>query len=206
MRRELAALTAIGLFLGAVLIPPLWATDREDVGATWHLTPETDRPQIAESLVTIPVFRSLTVVSCELTYTHVRTRYDLGPPHEHDHLDLSTGGRMTVDFEIVTKTGTTRVDRRSTRVRNDDRGRWAWLGWVDSSGLDSGDDRYRYEPVAGFPLRVDPGDVLLFSVQFTGMPDVLGVERTETDLRRDRIFLWSNCVTCGSNGTPCTEL
>lgn len=202
MRRQLSALAVIGLFLSTFLIPPLWATDIEDVGGSWILTPEADRPHMAKRLLALPVFQSLTVVACELEYNHTRVRYFLDTG-AWERLEMPKKGKMKVRFEIVTKTGTTFVDQRSTRVKNDEiERRHAWMGWADGSGIDSDDF---YKPVAAFPLRVESGDVLLFSVQFKKRPELLAVERTDTELRKDRISLRLGCTTCGSSDTPCPE-
>ena len=51
----------------------------------------------------------------------------------------------------------------------------------------------------------ESGDVLLFSLRFTKKPKILGVDWSGAFLRRDSLSLWTRCVSCGSDGTPCPE-
>ena len=208
MNRQHATPTVIALSLVISLVSPLRATDEERLHKSWSLTPETDRAHTTEAILALPVFRKLTVVWCELEYSHGRRRsegYGTGNI-EIENLNLPKGGKLEVAFEIVTKTGTTQLDQRTAKVKKEDRRRSAWLGWVDSSGLDNGDNRYKYKPMADFPLQLKKGDVLLFAVRFSGMPRLLGVETTATTLQRDNIYMSAHCTTCGSDGIPCPEI
>ena len=74
------------------------------------------------------------------------------------------------------------------------------LGWIDPSGGRGG-----FEPTEELPVRVHAGDVLLFSLRFSKMPDLLGIERTEDTLRRDRVAVFISCETCGSKDSPCPD-
>ena len=201
MKRQHTVLILVGLLLGALVTVPLQATDDESLVVEWRLAPATDRDHPTEWLGAIPLFHDLSVVTCELEYRHSRRRDDLDSG-DWEPIELSRGGKLKVDFGIAGEAGTNRVARKATKVKVSQYGsRTAWLGWVDPSGSEY-DDPYKTTPE--FPADLQAGDVLLFPIRLTGMPRLLGVERTGSLLRTDRVNLYVVCGSCGSNDTPCT--
>ena len=205
MRRHLMASMVAALFVGALLTPTLRAADLEFVGSDWMLTPETGRSHPSVWVGAAPVVRDLILVSCGVSYQHDRLRFDLVPPYDppwgYDVIPLPQGGRIEATVEVATEAGATRVIEGAEKVkRTQSRRRTAELGWIDPSGGRGG-----FEPTEELPVRVHAGDVLLFSLRFSKMPDLLGIERTEDTLRRDRVAVFISCETCGSKDSPCPD-
>lgn len=207
MTRVHVAGTLAILSLVWILPQPISATDDEYLSTSWSIMPENDRPHPSNATLAMPIFRDTTVTHCELNFGHARYRYDL-EAGGGDYLTLAKGGTMKVDLEVATNKGDQTVDSRSFKVKRDRQFgyRWASLAWVDPSGVAYGpDETYDYVHSDSFPLELESGDVLLFSVRFTKKPKILGVERSETHLRRDSLSLSAHCWSCGTNDTPCPE-
>lgn len=205
MTRLLPATSLALLSLLSFLAQPLFATHAENLGTSWSLMPETDRPHPSRVTLAIPVFRDTSVTDCWLQYEHSRSQilFDLG---RVEQFILPKGGKLKVAFEIATPEGALTVAKRSMKVKRDERGsRWAWMGWIDDSGHASDPDP-DYKSVEAFPLQVEAGDVLMFTVRFTKKLKLLGVERTDERIRDDALSLSVECSSCGSNDTPCPEL
>jgi hypothetical protein len=187
------------------LAQPLFATHAEGLGTSWSHVPETERSHPSRVTLAIAVFRDTSVTRCWLQYEHNRRiSFDLGSDHSSEYFVLPKRGKIKIDLEIATPGGALDVAKRSMKVKRDENGaRWAWMGWIDDSGHASDPD---YKPVEAFPLQVEAGDVLIFSVQFTKKPKLLGIERTDEAMRRDALFLSVECSSCGSNDTPCPEI
>jgi hypothetical protein len=195
------------LSLVCCLAQSLSATDDEGLSTSWSLTPETDRSHPRDVTLAIPVFRATTITLCELNFAHTRYRFNI-QAGGGEFLALSKGGKMKVDLEVATAQGVETVEKRSVKVRREGQSgyREAFLGWVDPSGVaHETHEGYQYVHSDSFPLTIESGDVLLFSLKFTKKPKILGVERTETHLRRDSLWLSAGCSSCGTNDTPCPE-
>jgi len=204
MKRQLAILASITLILATAEMSPCLAEDALSQSAYWVLTPDSARPHPGEKQIAIAVRNRVAIVTCLLQYQHARYQWDEIDPDGRERLNLKSGGKMTVSLEILKKNESLLIGQQKKKVKSPEERREAWMGWADSSGIDTGDSRYRYETAEGFPIELKSGDVILFSVEFKKMPR-LQFERTDSGVLWDELYFDATCDTCGSNGTPCPE-
>jgi hypothetical protein len=203
MIRTTLAITLTSLSLVAIFTRPLAATGTETLTTTWSLIPESERSHPAAVTLAVPSFRPTTVTNCELSFNHSRRRWNV-ETGGNEILDLPKGGKLKVDFDFVRNGALSAIENRTVTVkRHPDFGwRHAWLGWVDESGMADDQEHARSE---AFPIDVEAGDVLLFSVRFTKRPKLLGVDKSDDLLQIDALSLSASCWTCGSNDSPCSD-
>jgi hypothetical protein len=201
MTRYISAIALSALSLLTAFARPIAASDPQALRTSWSLIPESDRPHPEGLAVALPAFRAVTVTNCELSFAHSRRRWNVATG-ENESFNLPKGGKVKVDLEIARNADSIVIGSRSVKVKRDRMFGWrqAWLGWVDKSGMA---DEQENAVSEAFPLDLEPGDVLLFSVRFTKKPKLLGVERSEDLQRIDALSLSASCSTCGSRNAPC---
>ena len=201
-------LFALALLALPLCQPPASATEVWELVAQCELEPDVDTPHPAEKVLAIEVRESVRVVACELWHGHSRNLWIWLEPGSAESRDLDVDvpkrAKIKVTFEVARGDETLRVGRRKLKWK-----KWlkrGGIGWVDGSGR--GTHEYGIGPKSfkstdALPVDLEAGDTLLFTFRFTGMPDLLGIEETEEGIRFDRFFLYVNCMSCGSNDTPC---
>jgi hypothetical protein len=186
---------------------PAAATEVSEVTAQWNLRPEVDTPYPATKVLALQVRDRVRVVRCELWHDHAR-HLVIGDPDDIEMRDLDVDipkkAKIKVAFDIARGDETISVGKQKLKWK-----KWlkrGGIGWVDGSGRGSyeyGIGEKGFKSTDALPVDLEAGDTLLFTFRFTGMPDVLGPEETAEGIRSDFLMLYANCLSCGSNDTPC---
>jgi len=203
MKTQLALRVALLLVLGVLAAQHSNATDLQYLTASSSLNPDSDRSHPDSRQLAIVVPKSITLVYCELSYSHRRREFDPTVPGNPKHIGLSKGGSLDVAFEILRKSEIIPIGSKKVGIKKDSGDREAWVGWTDNSGIEDWGERW--ETSSSFPLAVRKGDVVLFPLTFQGMPRLKRSWVDEGIQFWDEVRLWANCATCGSNDHPCPE-
>jgi hypothetical protein len=143
------------------------------------------------------------IVLCRLDYGLGRYKdFDSAYPH------LSSGGKIKVILRLVSEEGTRKLAKATAKVTVEDNelfdNRSTRLGWADIAGDLDGWGEFEYKRNKNFPVHLEPGDMLLWTVQFKGMPRVESA-RDGDPWYQDGFGLGANCLSCGSPTTPCPD-
>jgi len=194
VKLALAIMTVIGIW------PlPLFPIDDLYLATDWDLTPGVTRAHPKKQQVAIVVTESAEIVSCEIWYSLERDYTDLAPPA------LEVGGKVVAQLKIVKASGKLKIGKQVQKVeaiRNTNLR--VVLGWSDKSGpvSDRGLSYSHNKLTSKFPTRVDPGDVILWTLKFRGMPE-LRQDLSDHPPFRDHIWSWARCWSCGTVEYAC---
>jgi hypothetical protein len=181
---------------GFVALPTL-ATAEQRVYFRDNLTPAATMAHPATRQAAMVITEKMELVACDFWYGH--GRHALGSSGNHP--SLAEGGEMTVTMKRVRGRRSKTIGRQVAQV-----GDRAAVGWADSPVICEWCAGYdlTFETSRKFPLRVKPGDVLLWTVSFSGMPDV-EIDRQGDPGYVDSLALFGTCSTCGSIDHPCVR-
>lgn len=193
MRKSLTIAITVTVTMLVLLVPAMARAERTGIAGQWRLTPEADRDHPPHKALVLLAQEKMTVVTCNVYYAHSRDQF-VTSTGEGNGKGVK-GGTIEVALEVVSRSGSKQLDRRVLKKNK------GFLGWVDSSGHESGDRDFRESNT--FPLELKSGEAVLFSWEFKGMPRVLGVERGGGKIRYDNVGIYGECSSCGSNDFPC---
>ena len=195
MRRVLPVLVVIAAAALGLLAPPALATAEQTVHFRDNWTPAATVAHPATRQAAMVITEKMDLAGCAFWYAHGRSALDFSD----NHPTLADGGEMTVTMKRVRGRRTKKIGRQVARVREA-----TAVGWADSPVICELCVEYdfTFETSKKFPLRVKPGDALLWTVSFSGMPDV-EIDRQGEPGYFDTLSLWASCSTCGSIDHPC---
>ena len=193
----------IGIGIGIGVLPAL-ARDRVEMVSAWHVTPEATRAHPKKLQIAIVVTESTDIVACDVRESWDRRSWDeeTEPPSP-----LAGGGKVIATLKIVKESGTLQVGKQTEAMElYYPWGSVAPVGWTDESAFvcEGCPDNLQYERTAKLPMRVEPGDVILFALKFKGMPR-LEAEPSAQPPYSDEIHFYAKCQSCGSVGYPCAD-
>jgi hypothetical protein len=195
MERALPVLVVIAAAALGLLAPPALATAVQSVYFRDDWTPAATVAHPATRQAAMVITEKMDLVACDFWYAHDRWPLDFSG----NHPDLSDSGEMTVTMERVRGRRTKKIGRQVVDAPD-----LAAVGWADSPVICARCVEYdfTFETSTKFPLRVKPGDVLLWTVSFSGMPDV-EIDREGDPGYFDTLAFLGTCSTCGSIDHPC---
>lgn len=201
MTRNLLPIAILLLLASVISQPLLSATDRHRVDNSWELVPDTSMKHPKKHQLAVVAPEQMDIVLCRLDYGLGRSK-----DFESAYPPLSSGGMIKVVLRLVTAEGSRKLAKAKAKVRVEDNelfdNRSTILGWAESAGDFHGVGEFEYKRNKNFPVRLEPGDMLVWTVQFKGMPRVESV-RDGDPWYQDGIGLGVNCLSCGSPETPC---
>jgi len=184
--------------LMAIWTMPTLAADLVIMDHDWGLSPESSVSHPKKQKLTMVATEGMDLVICELWYQHERWRLSDEAPM------LDNGGKVIAILKVVNQSGTHKIGKQKKKVETQTPGgsysRGAYLGWSDRSGYvcKGCPIRLRHKPTTKLPIRVEPGDLLIWKVKFRGIPR-LQVEASF----HESIRVLSRCRSCGSVDYPC---
>lgn len=198
----IALLIGIGIGIGAL---PAIARDRVELVSEWHVTPEATRAHPKKLQIAIVVTEATDIVACRLSASLDRNwGEEVEPPM------LTDGGKVIATFKIVKESGTLKVGKQ-TKATGGMAAVTPWrlsvhVGWTDESAFvcEGCPASLRYKRTGKLPVRVEPGDVIIWELKFKGMAP-LQVEPTAQPPYFDEIKFYAKCQSCGSVGYPCSD-
>lgn len=176
------------------------ATDHQEVHAWWETEPDSDQSHPNKIKVAMVVDEGLDLTACHLWYEHVRYT-DSG---SGTFPAISGTGRMKVILKISGPRGKRRIAKYAREVPP---GEPALLGWADSPmqnqylALQYG---LKTKRSGKFPVRAEAGDMILWTLKFSGMPAV-EIEREGAAPFSDYLWAWTWCESCGTKKRPCPD-
>ena len=198
MKRPFALLTLATVAAFAMGPHAALAQDNASLRADWNLHPDSTRPHPKARTLAVVAPVAIDLVRCRLGYGHTRYRdLDTQVP------GLRSGGKIKVTLELVDEGGTTRVAkaRAKVRVTGEERNdREAGVAWAESAV--PSDSSYKRN--GKFPLHLEPGTMLLWTVQLKGMPAIAS-ELDRQPWYQDGIGLGIVCHACGTTDSPCPD-
>jgi hypothetical protein len=203
MNERPLVIAALIVVLGALIHASTFAADNEVLRSFWQLNPDVTMSHPRKHHIAVVAPEATDIVMCRFHYDHGRsTDYDSAYPH------LSSGGKIKVTFQIVAEEGSRKLAKTRSKVRIEDNGQFdnrsTILGWADSAGDFDGLGEFEYKRNRNFPVHLAPGDMLLWTVQFKGMPQVESQPDADPWFR-DGIGLGAICRSCGTPRTPCPD-
>ena len=203
MTRRLLTRAVLLLSVIAISEAPVSATDGHWLRNFWWLTPDATMKHPKKHKLAAVAPEQMDIVMCRFGYDLGRsTDFDSAYPH------LSSGGKIRVILRLVSEEGTRKLAKAKAKVTVEDNdffdNRSTVLGWADIAGDFYGFGEFEYKRNKNFPVHLEPGDMLLWTVQFKGMPR-LESARHGDPWYQDGFSLGAICRSCGSFTTPCPD-
>ena len=193
----------IGIGFGAL---PALARDRVELVSEWHVTPEATRAHPKKLQVALVATEATDIVACRLQGRLDRNWWD----DEAEPPILAVGGKMIATLKIVKASRTLKVGKQ-TQTAGNMVSDWPWdrsanVGWTDGSAYvcEGCPSNLKYKRTAKLPVRVEPGDMVVWALKFKGMAP-LQVEPLAQPPYADEIRFYAKCQSCGSVGYPCPD-
>ena len=203
MTKKLFIVAALLLAASSTSAAPTWAADKHTLRTDWGLTPDTTMPHPKRHHLAAVAPVAMDLVMCRLDYGLGRSK---DPDSAYPR--LASGGKVKIALSVVSGEGTRRIARAKVKVTVEDNelfdNRSTVLGWADSAGDFWGFGEFEFRYNKNFPLHLEAGDMVLWIVQFQGMPAVESA-RDGDPWYQDGIGLGAVCRGCGSFATPCPD-
>jgi hypothetical protein len=190
---------------------PALAGDRLDLQTSHEWLPDSTRAHPRKMKLAIAVTDRTDLAFCELWYRIWR----LQPGTPYVFPSLESGGKVKLSLKLISAAGKETVAKSSAVVEalppsppeNVSSWRQAIVGWADSAVVRGG-SFVEWNPKLtisdNFPLHVEPGDILQWTLTFKGMPK-LEVDRGSEPPFWDELSLSTRCYSCGSADRPCPD-
>jgi len=183
---EVRALLMLALILMAA--GPALGVDHQTMHAWWKSASDTSRNNPKKIKMAMVADEAFDLAACYLWYF---------PPFEGE--GEAVAGKVKVILKATGDRGTRKLGAGKSTLAS----LGTLVGWGDSPSVDyewiaRNGYRFQFKRRGTFPARVNPGDILLWTVKFTGMPPV------ETPSDGD-VYIHSWCESCGTVKTPCPD-
>lgn len=190
------------LALLSIAARPALAVDHQELESGWSYSPEKGSSHPKKVKLMMVTDERVELTACHLWYA--RGRYGLGASQA---FPVPSGGRVKVALKVIGQSGKRKIATYNKDIDPHGMDGMAVVGWADSPlenqflavtyGLET-------ERSGKFPLRVEAGDMLQWTVKFSGAP------RLEVDLDgaapfRDSFWLRTWCESCGTVDRPCKD-
>ena len=206
MRHVLPILAIAVAALGSTYRPAL-AIDEEQLYFRDELTPDVSMVHPGKKKAALVVTASMDLVACDFWYRHNRS----GEDYTDDLPALESGGEIKVTMKHVRGRRKKKIGRQVDAVSvlqvegSTPSLRYGVVAWADSPLICDwcvATYDFTFKRSKKFPLHVEPGDVLLWTVAFAGMPRI-EVDRDGDPGYEESITFHSKCSTCGTIEFPC---
>jgi hypothetical protein len=168
--------------------PPLYAdqvTAAVDRTVTWTFGPVVPQPHPKKKS-----FAYLATENHQIAVSYLYYQLEnigFGPP-------LKSGGKMTVTLKILKRNETIKIGKTKVKLEDFNEGylKVGGVDWSDPSGAQDKTVRTEF-----FPINLEPGDVVLWTVKFKKMPRLEGPDHLP--------YVETLVCNCGSRDFPCSE-
>ncbi len=200
MRRRPTRWAWVVLLLIGIVPPPSTAVDHQELTSGWDLYPEKGMSHPKKVKLATVADGSIELTACHLWYAHSRDSLSASQGFP----EISNGGRLNVSLKVVGQSDNRKIASYSKDI---DSNGMAVVGWADSP-LENQFLAITYglqtEISAKFPIRVEAGNMLLWTVKFSGAPR-LEVDPEGAAPFRDNVWLRTWCESCGTVDRPCKD-
>jgi hypothetical protein len=195
MRFPIPVLTlAVGLGLVAVGTPPARAIDEEILRFNWICRPESTRPHPKKEVLAYVITEKHQLYDITIAYSLKRRPFwgDLPKP----------GGKVIVNLKILQDDRTLDFGTVTRKVHAYCNGycKGAEVRWTDPSGHEV--RNWTDQLTDLLPLRLEPGDVVMWTVRFRKFPKIVRGTASEED-HLDEVGLWALHSNCGTMNRRC---
>lgn len=192
------SIPVLALAIGACLVhggaPPAQAVDEEVLRLRWKFTPESTQAHPKKAVLCYVVTKKHKLYDIGIAYSLGRE------PFAGDLLE--TGGRVKVNLKILRgdRTFNFGTVKRDVETQCDGYCKFAEVRWNDLTGHEV--PHWTDQVTELLPLRLKPGDVVIWTVKFRGLPKIArGTASREDHL--DQVALTTDHSTCGTMDRRC---